>query len=308
MALRPPPSILPSYFPYVFLPFKMSFSSFREKVSSKAEIEAEIERLKARLECAERIKFDPAFTPSELVRWDPSLLGTVLHIKPEKSTPATEHIKMVHKMNQQYRPDTSSAMEIEMLGVLTKEGVCHVKSVNGHLKYNFATSDEFDSMTQMPLHALYVGDHHRQKIDLDKLNITKVPNNGYPHYLLPLANPEQFLLDQIFVATSIRIHDTDVIVDKYPLSALYYEWKRDRDAAPSGRKGNTIRKTELDEAKALIAELQSKVQLLMTAYKKEEVVVEKNALLSESALSPGTVPVENVAQGSSTPPTLEVME
>jgi hypothetical protein len=281
----------------------MSFSSYNGKISSKAEIEAEIERLKACLECAERIKFDPAFTPSELVRWDPSLLGTVLHIKYDK-TIYVDKFPMMNRRESQQTQTIPSTMVMEMLGVLTKEGVCHVKSINPSDKYIFVTSDEFDSMTQMPLHP---GDvtGPRQKLDIDKLNITKVSNNGY---LFPLANSEQFLLDQIFVATSIRIHDTDVIADKYPLSALYYEWKRDRDVAPSGRKGNTIRKTELDEAKALIAELQSKVQLLMTAYKKEEVIVEKNALLSESALPPGTVLVANVVQGSSTPPTLEVTE
>jgi len=52
---------------------------------TRAEIEAEIARLRARLD---HVEIDPAFTPTELVRWDPSLLGTVLHIKHERNIPA----------------------------------------------------------------------------------------------------------------------------------------------------------------------------------------------------------------------------
>ena len=51
---------------------------------TRAEIEAEIARLTARLD---HVGFDPAFTPAELVRWDPSLLGAVLHIKHYEDIP-----------------------------------------------------------------------------------------------------------------------------------------------------------------------------------------------------------------------------
>lgn len=55
-------------------------------MSSKAEIEAQIAALQARLH--EHLTYDPAFTPAELVRWDPSLVGTVLHIQHERDIPA----------------------------------------------------------------------------------------------------------------------------------------------------------------------------------------------------------------------------
>jgi len=58
----------------------------------------------------------------------------------------------------------------------------------------------------------------------------------------------------------VRIHeaDTDIIVDKYPLSTLYNEWKRDKEAARY-----PLRRTELDKAKEQIAELQAQMRLLL---------------------------------------------
>jgi len=106
----------------------------------------------------------------------------------------------------------------------------------------------------------------------------KIPCN-FNNLILPLANPERFLLDQIFVASITRMRgfgidadpDTDIIVDKYPLSTLYNEWKRDKAAAPDimtvgGARRPTVpplRRTELDKAKEQIAELQAQMRLLL---------------------------------------------
>jgi len=95
----------------------------------------------------------------------------------------------------------------------------------------------------------------------------KIPCN-FNNLILPLANPERFLLDQIFVASITRMRgfgidadpDTDIIVDKYPLSTLYNEWKRYKEAA---RGSPPLRRTELDVAKAQIAELQAHLRILM---------------------------------------------
>lgn len=92
--------------------------------------------------------------------------------------------------------------------------------------------------------------------------LVPVWNAHRSNLILPLANPDRPLLDQIFVATSTRIRgtSTDIVADKYPLSTLYNEWKRDKDAA---RGLPPPRRTELDVAKAQIAELQAQMRLLM---------------------------------------------
>jgi len=56
-----------------------------KSITAKAEIEAEIARLQSRLR---RTETDPEFTPKELVRWDPSLIGTLLRIQHYKDIPA----------------------------------------------------------------------------------------------------------------------------------------------------------------------------------------------------------------------------
>ena len=107
-----------------------------------------------------------------------------------------------------------------------------------------------------------------------RCNFADRKNNTYFNLMLPLANPDKFLLDQLFVATSTRLLDADVIIDRYPLSVLYQEWKRDMDAAVayaaslppvmSKKSGRLMphhvtmptRKTELDTTKALLAEVQ----------------------------------------------------
>ena len=55
-------------------------------MTTRAEIEAQIAALKAVLKEKE---IDPDFTPKELVRWDPSLIGTMLHMKHPMNLPRT---------------------------------------------------------------------------------------------------------------------------------------------------------------------------------------------------------------------------
>jgi len=54
-------------------------------MTTRADIEAEIARLQSRLQ---RTEMDLEFTPIELVRWDPSLIGTLLRIQHYKDIPA----------------------------------------------------------------------------------------------------------------------------------------------------------------------------------------------------------------------------
>jgi len=67
-------------------------------MASRAEIEAQIAALKAVLKDKE---IDPDFTPKELVRWDPTLLGTILHMKHPMNLPRTA-FRVLFKNNGEY--------------------------------------------------------------------------------------------------------------------------------------------------------------------------------------------------------------
>jgi hypothetical protein len=79
------------------------------------------------------------------------------------------------------------------------------------------------------------------------------------NWILPLANPDRLLLDQIHIATQTHMHGRDIITDKYPLSILYQEWKRDKTA------GRMHRRSPLDEAMDTIRALQAELGLAREA-------------------------------------------
>ena len=72
---------------------------------TKAEIEAEIARLRAQLDNVVP-PIDPAFTPSELVRWDRSLEGALLHIKHERLIPRNAFEYPLAVPGPDYKPET----------------------------------------------------------------------------------------------------------------------------------------------------------------------------------------------------------
>ena len=322
--------------------------------NTKAEIEAEIARLRARLD---HVEIDPAFTPSELVRWDPSLLGAVLHIKHERrfysstfhkvmtiesgtpATPSVDYMYMASDPSRIRRPppdpklpcyNTSvcnhppppthdqacdRVISTENTGVLTQLGIRTVcdelieRQVDRHtLVRRYGTTNNFTDIATLPLvfqllrketgiaaqAAWTHGPGGVFDLKCSDLGITvrqKMANgSGQPNLLLPLANPSRPLLDQIFVATMTRIGDTDVIVDKYPLSTLYNEWKRDKAAAPDvmtvcGARRPTVpplRRTELDKAKEQIAELQVRLRALIADHARAAELSKQNGQLREA--------------------------
>jgi hypothetical protein len=272
----------PSILPTSFLPSIVShtlppiLSNPQQMSKTRAEIEAEIARLTARLD---HVGFDPAFTPTELVRWDPSLVGTVLHLQHQEDIPANSFDTVYAKGRQEHCLDSAvgsycngavpSKKRMTMESALTPVGLRYIKSA-GHRGaekgYKFDVSNDFESMTQLPIS---VGrwferdpDPTRANLSCKALGMTvELSEAGFViGFILPLANPERPLLDQIFVATTSRINDVDIVVDKYPLSTLYQEWRRDKEAA---RGAPPLRRTELAKAKAQIAELQAQMRVLM---------------------------------------------
>ena len=129
-------------------------------MASRAEIEAQIAALKAVLKEKE---IDPDFTPKELVRWDPTLLGTVLHMK--HPTPMPRHILDTNTNRIPYHNCSLYEMEMEQFCPLTLDGIivnddinpeyyCNDTSinVNGLNKIlTYSIKNDFRSMTTVPL-------------------------------------------------------------------------------------------------------------------------------------------------------------
>jgi hypothetical protein len=275
---------------------------------TRAEIEAEIAGLMARLE---HVAFDPAFTPAELVRWDPSLDGAVLHIKHYADIPeiAFDIWYMYYAwngqgglqaidINQCFGRTRSNCMTafngkwqtnipegcMETFSVLRRGG-CEIpkkldieKTTSSETPvWRYEAVQDFVSVakcirilgqtlgTQVSTKSETVPADLRCK-DYDVTGVVTSPKSGPMNgstvieIHIPLSNPERFLLDQIFVATVTKLKDRDIVTDLYPLSTLYNEWKRDKEAA---RGLPPQRKTELDEAYAQIAELQAQMRVLM---------------------------------------------
>jgi len=307
---------------------------------TKAEIEAEIARLRAKLE---HVEIDPAFTPAELVRWDPSLLGAVLHIKhydeipeiafdvlayhrvPERSEPIDANVCYGRSWSNvrndpRNRNDSHSFEALRVcasmanVGVLTLEGcVTSIKLRNLWASSRFASSrsitNNFTSVAKciralgesggpgfVEFKAYHIPENpgspgwladlscKKYEVTLHRIKLGNPHRVDYTEVHIPLADPERFLLDQIFVATSIsvRIHeaDTDIIVDKYPLSTLYQEWRRDKEAA---RGAPPLRRTELDKAKAQIAELQVQMRLLFADREADREATREAVLIADQA-------------------------
>jgi len=274
-------------------------------MSSKAEIEAQIAALQVRLH--EHLTYDPAFTPAELVRWDPSLVGTVLHIQHELDIPANAFEQLVtykdyksyvskggYKYEMQFEnpsnvyipsrewmmkhrgnitaptPGYVNQDRINNIGILGATGIKYMNFViptadnisssesRGRIEQieinDFNQFTFYQALVNHPLQMRTiamdeypVGDISFQLIG-GKIIKKTYTVNGKGHndkslynsmmYQLPLANPSRPPLDQIYIAIHNRLptytyidpSEPLVTVDKYPLSTLYQEWKRDKAA------------------------------------------------------------------------------
>jgi len=271
-------------------------------MTTRAEIEAEIARLQSMLQ---RTEIDPEFTPMELVRWDPSLIGTLLRIQHYKDIPANAFDKLLNdkyedgktQLNLQEHIKSrewfgrsragfylnlgvNGLVEDPMIGhgVLTKGG-CEINTgFNGWRNRSnpmiWGSTNQFEDVaifkrvfrnaTPYASRLLITdGSANHGLLPCSEYNLKIVKLMGFPTSLteelhVPLADPDKSLLDQIFIATSTKIPglDKEIIINNYPLSTLYKEWKADKDA------GRTLRKTPLVEAHETIATLRKELQAL----------------------------------------------
>jgi hypothetical protein len=274
-------------------------------MASRAEIEAQIAALKAVLKEKE---IDPDFTPKELVRWDPSFLGTILNMKHQTPMPRAA-FPYVSKCDGEYwalmfngNPirdckfrNTTIDLEMEQICVLTHDGlVVNTDAVKDNGNYGiigglvYSTCNSFQSMTSVPIASssepdgsrpnpqgvqqisksntkwdtlikIEQGQHAGYDIVVSCTNlginfkrVCALTPSGHSHGngvgtgpiscnclkgTLPLCGPDDNILDHIYISSVVKLpfQDKEVIVNKYPLSKLYEEWKADKAAGRTQR-------------------------------------------------------------------------
>jgi len=177
---------------------------------------------------------DPAFTPRELVRWDPTLVGTLLHC---------EHASKIKRSLLGPVRNVSDELRLEQFGVLTNDGLCVPDEIAEDTSLVFHTLNTLESMTRVPIQWRT----HRANLDaicarygIDTGMLTQTENRhgvaSYTTGYVPISNKNTMLHD-IYVASYVKIpcHEKEFVVDKYPLLRLYEEWRQDKALGNSKR-------------------------------------------------------------------------
>ena len=238
-------------------------------MSTTTEIEAQILALQAKLKNS---YVDPDFTPRELARWDPTLIGTVFRMQHYKDIPESSLKNMYGAPPSNTIPTDINIYSIcsrttegprdrriESFAVLTPSGFkvstnryTIVNDIGAIAKYIRVWPNTI-AITKSPPPDLSCKD----------LGITLLGSQLH----IPLADPHQFLLDQIFITTPIPCFcdDKETTIDRYPLSVLYNEWKHDRDDATKyGIKRPFYRKTHAIE----LFEIKKELTIMREAFAK----------------------------------------
>ena len=227
----------------------MRGSTRQYAMSAKAEIEAQIRALQGKLK---DIEIDPEFTPAELVRWRPSLIGTMLHAKPN---PALGAVSVCYG---------NALLVYEQFGLLIPDGMLVARheswpsngcSGGGPLAIH-GSFGQHDIYAQRPTAEKLILTF-QEMINIKQRNHEGTVIDSY----ISLCKPEE-ILDKIFVvsshtlpnplmATSVRVKRPShfnprtplddrlrypsnmlIVIDHYPLSVLYKEWLADKHRGP----------------------------------------------------------------------------
>lgn len=203
-------------------------------MASRVKIEEQIRLLNEQLVAF--TAYDPEFTPKELVRWNPDLIGMVLHCE---HTPQPLNMKDL-------LPSLLPA-SVEIFSIITGSGMLkntpvpkYYKSTIKGMTYNEEIFNDFKEMV------IYIRTIHlglpsfipEFKQNLKKLNVTAVIEDE--HFLgsttntmtIALALTDINILNNIYVSSIITLPHSEnpQIVHKYPLSHLYKKWKQEKDA------------------------------------------------------------------------------
>jgi len=269
----------------------MFFSTVINTMTSKAEIEAQIEaQIEALKKKLKESEMDTDFTPMELVRWDPSLIGAVLHLKYHDESIIRKSLRTVWnfggehwivktnspiglKINNHLNTNNIEEQPLHKIGILSKKGmICLNEDFYGafHTYEGYKESSNhntFDSLSEMSLwianyRGTEGGDHRPEfkaytsqqwsegiQIDTTQTKIqhgtAPEPNSHWKWHRadIKLTKPDDNLLDKIQIVKVVKLpfQDKEVIIDLYPLSSLYKEWKADKDA---GKRQRNMKKTD----------------------------------------------------------------
>jgi hypothetical protein len=195
-------------------------------MSTREEIVNEINRLNARLLAFS--SYDAEFTPRELIRWNPSLIGSMLHIK---------HPSKLKRSALGKVQDVREDMELEQFGILTNDGINIPDEITACGKLIFHMCNSFDSLTKIPISFsgnMSAIEDLQKEYGIDTHMLYQTTNiygiKSYIQGYVPLISNTTNPLDAIYVATYVRIpfFDDEYVVDKYPLARLYEHWKQEK--------------------------------------------------------------------------------
>ena len=207
-------------------------------MTSRAAIEEQIRLLSEQL--AASTAYDPEFTPKELVRWNPELIGTVLHCEhtPEKLDLGTKFLAGLY-------------VPVELFSIVTDEGIMiSTEPANGSpgSDTTFAKheiNNNFIPMTKFKYVLGHTSDKSQyiqyeckiKELNLDAMIEYEFLNGSIRAILnITMVPVGKSLLDFIYVSSIIRLprENKHFVVHKYPLSRLYKQWKEEKDRrAPS---------------------------------------------------------------------------
>ena len=194
-------------------------------MTTRQEIMSQIRSLTERLNQAPA--FDPEFTPTELVRWNPTLVGTMLHCK---------HPCRIKRSLFGAMQGISDECELEQFGVLTQDGLYVADDFyqTDRLRYNYRNT--FESITYIPIYsALDLSHIQGQLTGVDCSGLRQTNNcygiKSYVTGTIPLVHESINILDAIYVSVHKKFpfQDKEIIVDKYSLARIYEQWKQQKE-------------------------------------------------------------------------------
>ena len=195
------------------------------KMTTRQDILNQIRSLTDRLSHAPA--FDPEFTPKELVRWNPTLVGTMLHCK-HPCRIKRSLFGPVHGLSEE--------CELEQFGVLTQDGLFVPDDFyhTERLRYNYRNT--FECMTYIPVYSAVDLSHIQSQLHgVDCTGLQQTSNcygiKSYATGTIPLVDDMINILDAIYVSEykKFPFHDKEIIVDKYPLARIYEAWKQKKE-------------------------------------------------------------------------------
>jgi hypothetical protein len=210
------------------------------QMTSRQEILDQIRLLNERLQ---QIEYDPEFTPLELIRWRPWLVGTMLHIR---------HPSRFRRNIFGSLSNVADECELEQFGILTNEGLIVGDEIqSGTLKYS--SHNSFEPMLRLPVYCSIDLTHIADFLTgVDLSHLYQTTNcfgvKSYLQGFIPLAKAKDY--DSIYISSygKIPFQTKEFVVDKYPLSRMYDEWKCCREQARTQNQAQAIRYAIVDVA------------------------------------------------------------